>query len=114
MPVDKAFLDQIGQLIEVTKARFADGMSVSDLAEATVGGMRLAIGLLDRLEMPGAEKKQEVLKLVDFFFDQFADLCVPLVAKPIWWLVKPAVRALILSLASGAVESLLPLVRLAK
>jgi hypothetical protein len=114
MPVDKAFLDQISQLIEVTKARFADGVSVSDLAEATVGGMRLAIGLLDRLDMAGAEKKAEVLKLVAYFFDQFADLCVPLVAKPVWWIVRPAVRALVLSLASGAVESLLPLVRSAQ
>ena len=113
MAVDSAFLDRISQYIAGVKSKAADGLSVSDLAEATIGGMRLAISLLDRLDMAGAEKKAEVLKLVAYFFDTFADSVVPLVARPVWWLVKPAVRALILSLASGAVESLLPLVRLA-
>jgi hypothetical protein len=113
MAVDSDFLAQIGAYISGVRAKAADGLSIAELAEATVGGMRLAMGLLDRVSMPGVEKKAEVLKLVAFFFDTFADACVPLLARPAWWLVKPAVRALVLSLASGAVESLLPLVRLA-
>lgn len=112
--VDPQFLTQISDYIAGVRTKAADGLSVSDLSEAVIGGMRLAIGLLDRFDMPGVEKKAEVLRLVAFFFDQFADACVPLVAKPVWWIVKPAVRALVMSLASGAVESLLPLVRSAQ
>jgi len=111
MAVDSEFLEAITTYIATVRAKAADGITVSELADATLSGMRLAMGLLDRLAMPGAEKKAEVLKLVAYFFDQFSDACVPLVAKPIWWIVKPAVRSLILSLASGAVESLLPVVR---
>jgi hypothetical protein len=36
---------------------------------------------------------------------------VPRVAYPIWILARPAVRALVLALAAGAVEQVLPLVR---
>lgn len=111
MPTDSDFLNQIGEYIASVRARAADGISVADLSQATIDGMRLAIGLLDKVSAPGADKKSEVLKLVAYLFDQFADACVPLVAKPVWWVVKPAVRALVLSIASGAVESLLPIVR---
>lgn len=111
MSVDGDFLKQIEEFLTVTRARVKDGITVADLSQVTLGGMRLAIGLLDRVSMPGADKKAEVLKLVAYLFDQFADACVPLVAKPVWWMVKPAVRALVMSIASGAVESLLPIVR---
>lgn len=110
--VDAPFLDRISDYISAARTKAADGLTVSELTELTVSGMRLAISALDRVdEMSGAEKKAEVLKLVEFFFDQFADACVPMLARPFWWLVKPAVRALILSLASGAVESILQFVR---
>ena len=108
---DSDYLSQIGAYISQARDKARDGISIADLASLTLDGMRLAIGLLDRLEMPGADKKAEVLKLVSYFFDSFADACVPFAAKPIWWLAKPAVRALVLSLASGAVESMLPMVR---
>lgn len=111
MPTENDFLTEIGDFLTGVRARAKDGISISDLAQACVEGMRLAIALLDRLSMPGAEKKAEVLKLVAYLFDQFSDGCVPLVAKPIWWIVKPAVRSLVLAIASGAVESLLPIVR---
>lgn len=114
MPVDNDYLKQIEEFLTVIRARAADGITVSDLAQLTLGGMRLAIALLDGVTMPGADKKVEVLKLVAYLFDQFSDACVPFVAKPVWWMVKPAVRALIISLASGAVEFLLPVVRSAK
>lgn len=105
------YLKKIEEFLIATRARVADGISVSDLAQITLGGMRLAIAMLDRVNMPGADKKAEVLKLVAYLFDSFADACVPFPAKPVWWIVKPAVRALTLSAAAGAVEFLLPIVR---
>ena len=111
MAIDSAILDQITGYIDMVRVKVKGGITVAELAEVTLGGMRLAIRLLDVLDMPGADKKSEVMKLVAYFFDQFADACVPLVARPAWWMVKPAVRALCLSLASGAVEFLVPVVR---
>ncbi len=88
-----------------------DGLTVSDLAASSVSAMTLAIKLLDMRTLPGEEKKAEVLKLVAYLFDSFADRCVPMLALPAWWLLKPAVRSLILAVASGAVEPLLLLTR---
>jgi hypothetical protein len=40
-----------------------------------------------------------------------ADNCIPLVLWPVWGLARGPVRLLVLALASGAIEQLLPLVR---
>lgn len=114
MPVDSDFLRLMEDYIATVRARVADGIGVSALTQLTLGGMRLAIALLDKLNMPGADKKAEVLSLVGYLFDQFSDACVPFAAKPVWWVVKPAVRALVLSMAGGAVEFLLPVLRAAQ
>jgi hypothetical protein len=44
-------------------------------------------------------------------FDRFADLCVPAWLYPFWLAGRPIVRTLILALASGGVEALLPITR---
>lgn len=111
MAVDSEILTQIEEFLTVTRARVKDGITVADLSQITLGGMRLVIGLLDQVSMPGADKKAEVLKLVAYLFDNFADSCVPFLSQPVWWMVKPVVRSLVLSIASGAVEFLLPVVR---
>ena len=49
--------------------------------------------------------------IVGVFFDEVADGLAPIYAKPVWFLLRPAVRSLVLSLAAGAIESILPLVR---
>jgi hypothetical protein len=108
---DASLLNTLTQYIESARAKARDGLTVAELAQLTISGMRLAIIALEKIDMPGADKKTEVLKLVEYFFDQFADACVPIYAKPVWWVVRPAVRALILSVASGAVESILIYVR---
>lgn len=111
---DKAYLDQIAAFLETVHRRSADGTTVAELAQNTVDAMRLAMTLLDTVtSMSGEEKKAEVLKLVSYVFDSYSDACVPLVAKPLWWIARPAVRALLLQVASGVVEGLLPVLRTA-
>jgi len=36
---------------------------------------------------------------------------VPLPARPVWWIVRPAVRSLVLAAAGGALEQVLRLTR---
>jgi hypothetical protein len=40
-----------------------------------------------------------------------ADKAVPTLAWPVWLIVRPTIRQLVLLAAAGAIESLLPLVR---
>lgn len=104
---------KITTYIEVAKAKAADGITFADLAELVLGAMRLAIAAVDTLSVPGAEKKTIVVQVAGTVFDALADRCIPLPLYPIWYVLRPAARSLCCSLAAGAVESLLPLVRLA-
>jgi len=61
--------------------------------------------------MTGPEKLAEVLKIVAYMFDQYADLVVPFALKPVWWVIKPTARTIVLAMASGVVSSILPDVR---
>ena len=97
--------------IETAKSAAADGLTWNEFGELLVSLLRLAVRLADLLQLSGAEKKAIVLDAVAALFDAVADYAVPLWLLPIWVLARPAVRALVLALASGAVESILPLVR---
>jgi hypothetical protein len=97
--------------LEVAKQRASDGISLSEFSELTLSGLRVGIAAIDTLQVAGSEKKKIVVDIAGTIFDSLADLCIPAVARPVWWLVRPAARSLVLSLAAGAVESLLPLVR---
>lgn len=102
---------KLAAYIEVARQRSADGLTVAELTELILGAVRLGIAAVDTLTAPGADKKATVVSIATAVFDQFSDLIVPLPLRPVWWLVKPAARTLVCSLAAGAVEVLLPLVR---
>lgn len=108
---DTEFTDKIANYISAARLRASDGLTISELSTLTVDAMRLAVSLLDHMQLPGTAKKHEVLRIVGFFFDEFADACIPAIARPVWWMLRPATRSLVISLADGAVESILPLVR---
>lgn len=90
-----------------------DGLTFAELGQLTYALMRLVIIEVDELAVPGAVKKADVLSAVGLLFDTVVDRCVPLAAKPFWWIAKPAVRAVVLALLSGLMEGLLPDVRAA-
>ncbi len=105
---------QLAAYLEVARQKASDGLTVSELTELVLGAMRLSIAAVDTLSAPGADKKATVVQMAAAVFDQFADLVIPLPLRPAWWLFRPAVRSLVCSLAAGAVEVLLPMVRQAK
>ena len=109
MPDD--YVLKLSEFMEEAKRRAVDGVSTADVTALTLDAMRIAMTMLDGMVMDGKGKKAEVLRVAEYFFDSFADLCVPTIAKPLWWLMRPAVKALVMQLASGAVEALLPIVR---
>lgn len=98
----------------LTQARIVaeDGLTWREFGELLLGLLRISIETLDATStLSGPEKKELVLEAAAALFDQLADKAVPLSAWPVWILVRPAIRSLVLALAAGAVEQILPLVR---
>lgn len=97
--------------IVMSRAKAADGLTLAEFSELAVALLRIAVETVDVLSVPGVQKKQMVLDAVGMLFDAVADKCVPVAAWPVWLIARPTVRELVLLAASGAIESILPLVR---
>jgi hypothetical protein len=109
---ESGLLDKVYVFIKTAKARAADGLTWTEFGELLVALLRMAITALDEVAgMTGPQKKQVAIDAAAMLFDALADRAVPLAALPIWILVRPAIRSLVLALAAGAVEPLLQLVR---
>lgn len=104
--------EKILAFIATAKERAKDGVTVSEFAELTVALMRVVMAAVDAMPSSGAEKKAWVVEAVGMLFDDLAGLAVPVVLWPAWAIVRPAIRQLLLLAVAGAVESLLPLVRI--
>lgn len=96
------------------RARARGGLTVAEFGDLVVSLLRLAVAGLDTIStLDGPGKKAWALAAVAALFDTVADACVPLPAKPVWWLMRPAVRSLVLAAAGGALEQVLRLTRAA-
>lgn len=105
-------LDKIAAFVSAARAVAADGLTWTEFGELMVGLLRLVVAVLDTVTtLTGEQKKALALEAVGDLFDAVADRAVPPLAYPIWIVARPAVRSLVLALASGAIEQLLPLVR---
>jgi hypothetical protein len=106
---------KVKQFIVAAKAAAADGLTWVEFGELLVALLKVTIATVDAYGMAtGAEKKAMVMEAAGLLFDAVADKAVPLALWPIWLVVRPAVRSLVLALASGAVEIVLPMVRSAR
>ena len=92
----------------------ARGITVADFAELVISLLRIVIATADSLPADNAEKKAWCIQAVASLFDSVANFAVPRTMLPIWWAIRPGVRNLVLLAAGGAVESLLPLVRMSQ
>lgn len=97
--------------IRVASLAARDGLTWVEFGELMIGLLRLAVQTADVLNVPGEQKKAVVMEAAAALFDNLADKAIPTVMWPVWLLVKSPVRSLVLALASGAVEQLLPMVR---
>jgi hypothetical protein len=110
-----SFPEQIRAFIAVAKVKAGDGLTVAEMSELLTSALRVAMAAVDSLPSTGPEKKALALAAVGAVFDALAmSLAVPLVLYPVWSIARPMVRAAVLSAASGAIESILPLIRGAK
>lgn len=106
--------ESVRAYIATAKLVARDGLSWAEFGELLVGLLRLAVRTLDTVAtLTGPQKKELAIAAAAALFDSLADKCVPLVAWPVYVIARPAIRALVLALASGAVEVLLPMTRAA-
>lgn len=105
-------LSKFDAFIAAAKSASAGGITWSEFGELLLAIIRMGVDTLDVFRaIPGSEKKQMVLEAVGRLFDAVACMATPLAVYPLWLLVRPAIRSLVLALASGAIEEVLPLVR---
>jgi len=103
--------DKIAAFIATARSAAANGITVAEFGELTVALLKTLMAAIDSLPDDGAAKKAWCVDAVGLLFDAVADQAVPTLAWPVWLIVRPTVRQLVLLAASGAIESLLPLVR---
>jgi hypothetical protein len=114
MSAPQDFAAGMAAYLEKCKQEAAGGLTVAELGDLLTGAVALGVQLAEALGNPGPEKKAIVLAAVGSVFDALADLAVPFYLQPIWLLIKPAARAIMLAIVSGAIERFIPLVRAAK
>ena len=106
--------DKISAFIAIARLKAQGGVTISEFAELAVALLRIVMQAIDAMPQSGVEKKALAVDAVAMLFDAVADKCVPTLAWPAWVLVRSAVRSLVLLAADGAIESLLPLVRMSR
>ena len=108
-------VDDVAQKIKAfvahAQAIASDGLTLAEFGELATALMRVAIAAADSIPVAGPDRKAWVLEAVGLLFDSVADKLIPTIAWPVWLILRPAARQLLLMVTSGAIESLLPLVR---
>jgi hypothetical protein len=103
---------QANAFLESAREQARDGLTWQEFGRLLIGLLHLIVAGLDAVStLSGPEKKAVALTAAGALFDGFADKAVPLTAWPAWLIIRPAVRVLILALASGGVEALLAISR---
>ena len=109
----EALAVQLAKFVADAKAKAAGGLTVAEFGTLVVELLHVAVSGLDAIPADGAAKKAWALSAVGLLFDSVAGYAVPLPLQPVWLLVRPAVRSLVLAAAGGALEKILVLSRAA-
>ena len=102
---------RVSAFVETAKRLSVDGLSFSEAGELATQMLRLVMSAIDSFPVDGPSKKAFVLESLGLLYDAVADRLIPLPLYPVWLLMRSPVRGLVLAVAAGAIESLLPLVR---
>lgn len=110
----EGLLSKVAAFIDAATLAAVDGLTWSEFGELMLSLLRLVVSSLDLVaSLTGPQKKTLAVDAVARLFDAVADQAVPAAVYPLWLLVRSPVRAIVVALAAGAIEQLLPLVRAA-
>jgi hypothetical protein len=103
---------KVSAFLATAKVSAKDGLTWMEFGALVAALVRLTVETLDATKtLTGAEKRAIVLEAVGVLFDSLAVLCVPGTMYPFWFIVRPAARALVIAIAAGTIETILPLLR---
>jgi hypothetical protein len=103
---------KVSAFLVTARVSARDGLTWSEFGALVAALVRLSVETLDVTKgLTGEEKRQIVLEAVGVLFDSLAVLCVPMTMYPFWFIVRPAARALVVAIAAGTIETILPLLR---
>lgn len=103
---------KVSAFLVTARVSAKDGITWSEFGALVAALVRLCVETLDVTKgLTGEEKRQIVLEAVGVLFDSLAVLCVPMTMYPFWLIVRPAARALVVAIAAGTIETILPLLR---
>ena len=103
---------KVSAFLVTARVSARDGLTWMEFGGLVAALVRLSVETLDATtNLTGAEKRAIVLEAVGVLFDSLAVLCVPYATYPFWFIVRPAARALVVAIAAGTVETILPLLR---
>ena len=113
LKVSKAaeFIQDIQVAVEAAAAKAHDGLTLREFGEIFYDFMRITVEGLESVPVPGALKKRWALDAITALFDAIADKAVPVYFYPVWLIIKPSVRSLLIHFSDGAIESVLRLLR---
>jgi len=104
----------VTQFIADARTKAQGGLTVAEFGTLVVELLHLVVGGLDSVTtLDGPSKKAWALACVGLLFDAVATSAVPLPMQPVWLIVRPAVRSLVIAAAGGALEKILTLSRAA-
>jgi len=104
--------DKVTAFLVTARVSARDGLTWMEFGALVAALVRLTVETLDATQnLTGEEKRAIVLEAVGVLFDSLAVLCVPYATYPFWFIVRPAARALVVAIAAGTIEILLPLLR---
>ena len=105
-------LDKVSAFIVTAREKAQDGLTWSEFGELVLSLLRVVVPFLESVKLlSGPEKKAFALDAVGRLFDAVADRCIPMGVYPLWVLVKPAIRSLVLAIAGGTLEQYLAVFR---
>jgi hypothetical protein len=107
-----AFIIAAERFLNTARDKARDGLTWTEFGTLMAALVRLAVEMLDATQtLTGAQKRDIVLESVGVLFDSLALACVPMSVYPFWYIVRSPARALVVAIAAGTIETILPLVR---
>lgn len=102
-----SFGDLVLAFLADAKAKAQGGLTLAECGQLFVALTQLAVQAANTLANPGAEKKQLVLEAVGQLWDHLEPyLPLPGWLRPFWPFLRGSVKAIVLAVASGAVEAI--------
>ena len=107
-----AFIVAAQRFLNAARDQARDGLTWAEFGSMVAALVRLAVEMLDATQtLTGPQKKDIVLESVAVLFDTLAIACVPMTMYPFWYIVRSPARSLVVAIAAGTIETILPLVR---